>query len=88
MDHWRSTLSVAILDIRYEALVTSPEPQVRRLLEFCELPWEPRCLEFYKSPRYVNTASYDQVRQPLYRSSIGRRRHYEAHLGELIEALS
>ena len=86
--HWRLTLSVAILDISYEAFVTSPEPQVQRLLEFCELPWEPRCLEFHKSPRYVNTASYDQVRQPLYRSSIGRWRHYEAHLGGLIEALS
>lgn len=88
MDHWRSTLSIGILDIRYEALVTSPEPEVRRLLEFCELPWEPRCLEFHKSQRYINTASYDQVRQPLYRSSIGRWSRYEAHLGELIEALS
>lgn len=87
MDHWRSTLSIAILDICYETLVTSPEAEVRRLLEFCGLPWEPHCLEFHRSTRYINTASYDQVRQPLYQSSIGRWKHYEAHLRELIDGL-
>ncbi|MHB8347793.1 MAG: sulfotransferase, partial [Acidiferrobacterales bacterium] len=84
---WRSTLSIGILDIRYETLVAAPEPEVRRLLEFCGLSWEPRCLEFHRSGRYINTASYDQVRQPLYHSSIGRWKHYEAQLREMIEAL-
>ncbi len=87
MAHWHETLSIGILDVSYEALVSDPERAVRTMLEFCNLPWEPRCLEFHKSTRYVNTASYDQVRQPIYRSSVGRWKHYEFHLGELIEAL-
>ncbi|MDA8363901.1 MAG: sulfotransferase [Gammaproteobacteria bacterium] len=87
MDHWRSTPGSGMLDIRYETLVTDPEREVRKLLEFCALPWEARCLEFHKSDRYVNTASYAQVRQPLYQSAIGRWRHYETHIGALIEAL-
>ena len=87
MDHWRSTLSIAILDLRYESLVTSPETEVRRILEFCGLPWDSRCLEFHQSTRYINTASYDQVRRPIYQSSIGRWKHYEVHLRELIEVL-
>ncbi|MHB8624145.1 MAG: tetratricopeptide repeat-containing sulfotransferase family protein [Sulfuricaulis sp.] len=88
MAHWHKTLSIRILDISYEVLVSDPEATVRTLLEFCNLSWDPRCLEFYKSTRYVNTASYDQVRQPIYRSSVGRWKHYESHIRELIEALS
>lgn len=88
MVHWRKTLSIRILDVNYETLVRNPETTVRTLLEFCELPWDPRCLEFYKSKRYVNTASYDQVRQPIYHNSIERWKHYETHLSELIETLS
>ena len=87
MAHWHETLSIRILDVSYETLVSNPEQVVRTLLEFCNLPWEPRCLEFHKTARYINTASYDQVRQPIYRSSVGRWKHYEFHLGELIEAL-
>ncbi|MHB8453982.1 MAG: tetratricopeptide repeat-containing sulfotransferase family protein [Acidiferrobacterales bacterium] len=88
MAHWHATLSIGILDVHYETLVNSPETEVRRLLKFCQLPWEPRCLEFYNSGRYVNTASYDQVRQPIYQTSVGRWKHYESHLDELIDALS
>ena len=87
MAHWHKILSIRLLDVSYEALVSDPEQAVRTLLEFCGLPWEPRCLEFHKSTRYINTASYDQVRQPIYRSSVGRWRHYEVHLGKLIDAL-
>ncbi len=88
MTHWHETLSIRILDVSYEALVNDPEKVVRTLLEFCNLPWDPRCLEFYKSTRYVNTASYDQVRRPIYQSSVGRWKHYESQLHELIEVLS
>jgi hypothetical protein len=88
MAHWHATLSIRILDVSYEDLVSDPEQAVRTLLEFCDLPWDPRCLDFHKSTRYVNTASYDQVRQPIYQSSVGRWKHYESHLGELIDALT
>ncbi len=88
MAHWHETLSIRILDVSYETLVSGPEQAVRTLLEFCDLPWDPRCLDFHKSTRYVNTASYDQVRQPIYQSSVGRWKHYESHLGELIDALT
>lgn len=87
MAHWHATLEMPILDLAYESIVADTEASVRRLLAFCGLPWHDKCLEFHASTRYVHTASYDQVRQPLYDSSVGRWRHYEQHLGELVEAL-
>ena len=87
MAHWHATLKMPILDVAYEDIVADAETNVRRLLEFCGLPWHDDCLNFHASKRYVNTASYDQVRQPLYDSSVGRWRHYEHQLGELLEAL-
>ena len=65
-----------------------PEPQVKRLLDFLDLPWDDRCLNFHENRRPVHTASRDQVRRPMYRSSIGRWKNYESHLAPLIEALS
>lgn len=87
MAHWHTTLHMPILDVDYEAIVAAPEENVRRLLDFCNLSWNDDCLNFHATKRYVNTASYDQVRQPLYDSSVGRWRHYERYLGELLEAL-
>ena len=57
------------------------------MLDFLELPWDDRCLRYYESDRRVHTASVDQVRRPIYTASIGRWKHYEKHLGPLIEAL-
>lgn len=88
MRHWREKLSIRIHDLSYEALVSEPEKTVRTLLEFCGLPWDPHCMDFHQSKRYVNTASYDQVRQPIYQRSVGRWKNYEAHLGELMTILS
>lgn len=87
MAFWRSHLSIGLLELRYETLVTDTEREVRHLLEFCQLSWEPRCLDFHRSGRYVNTASYEQVRKPIYDKSIGRWKHYERHLEELKDAL-
>jgi tetratricopeptide (TPR) repeat protein len=87
MKKWRSFLSLRMLEIRYEALIAEPERQVRELLAFCGLPWHPACLEFHRSPRVATTFSYHQVRKPLYARSVGRYRHYEKHLGPLIDAL-
>jgi len=87
MDHWKKTLSLPILEMRYEDLVLDTEGQSRRLLEFLKLPWEEQCLDFHRNKRVLRTASEDQVRRPIYTSSIGRWKHYEAHLGPLIAGL-
>jgi hypothetical protein len=57
------------------------------MLAFLDLPWDDRCLHFHEQRRRANTASEQQVRRPLYRSSIGRWKNYERHLGELFTAL-
>ncbi len=87
MAHWRKVLRIPVLDLEYEALVRNPEEQTRRLLAFCELPWDERCLRHHESGRVASTFSYDQVRQPIYHRSVARWRRYEKHLGPLIEAL-
>jgi tetratricopeptide (TPR) repeat protein len=87
MAHWQQVLSLPMMDVRYEELVVSPEKVIRALVEFCGLSWDERCLSFHRSERYVNTASYDQVRQPMYTRSVGRWRHYDRHLTPLREAL-
>jgi tetratricopeptide (TPR) repeat protein len=87
MDHWHKVLPGHVLDLQYEELVTDTETQVRRLLEFCGLPWEEECLSFHENPRAVRTASSEQVRRPIYTSSMNRWRDYETHLGPLIEVL-
>lgn len=87
MAHWHSVLPGYIHDIQYEALVTDQEKETRRLLEFCDLPWHPACLDFHKTERAVITASLSQVRSPLYRASLQKWKIYESHLEPLIEAL-
>ncbi len=87
MSHWRRVLRIRMLDVHYEDLVRNQEGESRRLLEFCGLPWDDRCLAFHRTQRAVNTASFWQVRQPIYASSVGRWRHYERHLTPLKEAL-
>lgn len=87
MAHWRAVLDLPILDLSYEALVADLEGESRRLLAFLGLEWDPRCLRFYESKRVVNTASFDQVRRPVYADSVGRWRHYADRLDPLAEAL-
>jgi hypothetical protein len=87
IEHWKSVLPLRMLEVPYETLVQDPEPQSRRIIEFLGVPWDPACLEFHRTQRPIHTASAWQVRQPLYRQSIGRWRNYEKHLGALSEAL-
>jgi tetratricopeptide (TPR) repeat protein len=86
--HWRDVLHYPMIEVRYEDVVSDLEGQTRRLLELLGLPWDPHCLEFHKTQRYVTTASTHQVRRPLYANSVGRWRNYEKHLSPLREALS
>ncbi len=85
--HWANIMGSLLLEIRYEDLITDTEGQSRRMLEFIDLPWDPEVLNFHTSGRIVSTASYDQVRQPIYRGSMGRWRNYETHLQPLATAL-
>ena len=76
MDHWQSLFPGDILTVQYEETVTDLETQVRRLLDFCELPFEAACLNFHETERPVRTASSEQVRQPIYTGSVNHWRHY------------
>jgi tetratricopeptide (TPR) repeat protein len=88
MAHWRSVLPPGgMLDVSYEEVVDDLEGQARRLIDYCGLPWDDRCLSFHESTGVVRTASAIQVRQPLFRSSLQRWRKYEAGLGPLLREL-
>jgi len=88
MAHWHRVLPAqSILDVRYEDVVADLEGQARRVIAYCGLPWDERCLSFHKTERPVRTASATQVRQPIYKSAVGRWRAYEAQLGPLLRAL-
>lgn len=89
MEHWRTVLpSNAWIDIHYEEMVCNLETEAQRLFEFCDLTWDPACLNFYESKRQIRTASLTQVRQPIYTSSVERWRRFESELEPLIQALS
>ena len=87
MRHWRTVLPSPVHELSYDRLTASLETESRRLLDFCGLEWDERCLEFYRTERAVHTASGWQVRQPVYRRSVGRWRNYERHLAPLRAAL-
>ena len=73
MTHWRDVLpDGAMIDVRYEDVVSDLEGQARRIVAHCGLEWDDACLAFHGTERAVNTASVVQVRQPLYTSSVGR----------------
>jgi hypothetical protein len=84
---WRARLDPPMLELRYESLIADPRRALRELLDFLGLPFEPRCLEFHREPGVVLTASYAQVRRPLYASSVGRWRRFRAQLAPLAAAL-
>lgn len=83
MAHWKQLLPGRILEVRYESLVEAPESNIRRLLDFCGLPWHDACLHFEANPTPVATYSAVQARSPLYRSAIHRWKNYEPQLAGL-----
>jgi tetratricopeptide (TPR) repeat protein len=87
MDHWDRVLPRKILRVQHEDVVLDFEATVRRILDFCGLPFESACLEFYKTKRTVRTLSSDQVRRPIYREGLEQWRNYEPWLGPLKAAL-
>jgi len=88
MAHWRSVLPPgAFLNVQYEEMVADLETEARRIIDFCGLDWNDACVDFHKHKRPIKTASMTQVRQPIYKSSVERWRHYEKFLNPLLDAL-
>jgi len=88
MAHWRTVLPPEMfLEVKYEDVVEDLEGEARRVIAHCGLPWNRACLEFHRTQRRIHTASFAQVRQPLYRSSLARSQPYLHRLGPLLEAL-
>ena len=88
MDHWDKVLPGFVLRVMHEDVVDDLETQVRRILDFCGLPFEEACLEFHKTERSIKTPSSEQVRRPIYRSGLDYWRNYEQWLDPLKKALS
>ncbi|MBW2194769.1 MAG: sulfotransferase, partial [Deltaproteobacteria bacterium] len=88
MKHWRNVLPVNMFELSYEELIGNKEKIVRKLLAYCDLDWDPKCLEFYRNDRPVFTASNWQVRQPIYSTSCGRWQNYDRFLSPLKELLA
>ena len=87
MDHWRNVLPGKVLDVHYEEVVADLDGEVRRVLDYCGLDFEDSCLKFHETERSVKSASSEQVRKPIYSSSVNLWRLYEEHLWPLIETL-
>ena len=88
MKFWNRLIPNFILNLKYENLVKNTENEVKRLLNFCELPWENNCLEFYKNKRPIKTASDTQVRNKIYNTSINKWKKYEKLLEKYYEKLN
>jgi tetratricopeptide (TPR) repeat protein len=87
IDHWERVLPASVLQIDYEDTVEDLEGVARRLIEWCDLEWQPACLQFHKTRRPVRTASITQVRQPIYKRSVARWKNYESMLDPLFRQL-
>jgi tetratricopeptide (TPR) repeat protein len=88
MAHIDAALPGRVHRVQYENMVADTEGEIRRLLTYCDLPFEPACLRFWETRRAVTTASAEQVRRPIFRDGLEYWRHYEPWLGELRQALS
>lgn len=87
MDHWDKVLPGRVLRVQYEDVVSDLETQVRRILDYCGLPFEAACLNFHETERSVRTPSSEQVRQPIFASGLEQWRNFDAWLGPLRDAL-
>jgi hypothetical protein len=87
MNHWDNVLPNKILRVNNEDVIDNLEGQVRRILNFLELPFEDACVSFHKTERSVRTASSEQVRQPINKKGMGRWKPYAKHLKPLINSI-
>ena len=87
MSHWNRVLPDKILRVNNEDIIEDLEGQVKRILEFLEIPYEEECISFYETDRSVRTASSEQVRRPINRDGMGRWKPYSKHLKTLLNSL-
>ena len=80
MNHWHNVYGKDIFTVHYDNVINKTEETIRELIDYCNLPFEKDCLEFYKSSRPVKTPSAEQVRQPIYKSGLNYWKNYEKHL--------
>ena len=87
MAHFDEVLPGRVHRVYYENMVSDTENEIRRLLDYCGVPFEEQCLRFHETERIVRTASSEQVRKPIYREGVDHWRHYEPWLAPLKDAL-
>ena len=83
MTHWNEMYPELLFEVQYESIVNDLEGTIKEVLNHIGVGFEPACLEFYNVNRIAVTPSADQVRKPIYTSSVGRHKHFEKNLGEL-----
>jgi len=87
-DHWKQLAPDRLLTVQYEDLVRETDPNIRRILDFCDLEWHPDCERYFEKIRRIGTASFNQANKPIYQSSVEKWRQFEPHLHPLIKALA
>ena len=87
MQHWKDTIKISMLELHYEDLVNKPEEMSRKLVDYCGLEWNEKCLSPHKNRRAVETASFSQVRHKVYTSSVNRWKNYDRHIEGLRKTL-
>jgi tetratricopeptide (TPR) repeat protein len=88
MQHWEQVIDIPMLTVDYEEMIEDSEAMSKKILDFCEIEWQDSVMDFHNSKRAVATASFEQVRQPIYKTSKARWKNYEKHIGPLKDALS
>ena len=86
-EYYRKTLGIKLLRVRYEDIVLDISKQARRMLQYLNEDFEQNCIDFHLNPRYSRTASYAQVTEKLYGTSVYRYKHYQRHLKQIIPEL-
>ena len=87
MDHWNNTLPDFVYEINYEEIIKNSESEIKKLIKNLNLNWDKKCLKFYKTKRTVKTASDTQIRNRIYKSSVGYWRNFQPFMNDFFENL-
>jgi len=83
ISHWMNLYPENIYNIEYSKLIENPKPEIEKLLEFCGLEWDERCLNHHNNKRSIKTASSTQARKPIYKTALTASNKFDKYLGEL-----
>ena len=87
IEFWKKIFKEEILTIKYENLIDDPETQIKNMIYYCDLEWDPSCLNHHQNKSVIKTASISQARKPIYKSSKNLNQNYAQHLGEMFALL-